>query len=212
VPSRSRRNWQDDDASLADRQIPEPFLSREEEENSEFGYAAIRKWQQQAEVDDSRQLTRKKGIPIRTDRAPEEGPPAHPMQLLTQRRQIAPAHPKLEIQFVQGLTFGIDNEKESSLKSAANINELMSTSEVDESDVHKMQEPPEEEEDEVDNDMTIRRFFDGRTIRMIHLSDEEDQVIIEHSDIDVSELEMNLSDWNGGTNGEESEGEGYFDI
>jgi hypothetical protein len=223
VPSGSRPSWQDDDGSLAGRQIPEPFRSPEEEDSADFGYAGIRKKthrtrQQQAEVDESPQLKRKKGIPIRMNRAPEEVPQAHPMQLLTQRRQIAPARPKLEIQFVQGLAFGVDNEDEASLpKSRANIDELASESEGDDNELHRTQEPPEEEEeeeDEVDNDATIRRFFDGRTIPMIHLSDDDDKVIIGHSDIDISGLEMNLCDWSGGVNddAEESAGERYFDI
>jgi hypothetical protein len=225
VPSGSRPNWQHDDELLVTRQIPEPFRAREEQENAEFGYAGTRKKkhrkrQLQDEADESPQVKRKKGIPIRTHRAPAEVLQAHPMRLLTQRRQIAPARPMLEIEFVQGLEFGVDNEEDSSLlllKSTANIDNLVSPSETDEREVRGVQEPPddeEEEEDEADEDSTIMRFFDGKTIRMIHLSDDDDKVIVGHSDIDISGLEMNLSDWYGEADdeAEESEGEKYFDV
>jgi hypothetical protein len=103
------------------------------------------------------------------------------MQLLTHRRPITQGRARLEIQFVQGLEFGVPES------------EVEEEEEEEEADYFMDGPRTKVAVEEEDDDMTIRQFFDGRSIPEMSLSDDDAAVIRFNESVDMSGLTINLT-------------------
>jgi hypothetical protein len=99
----------------------------------------------------------------------------HPMQLLTRRGE--PRRPRLEIELVNSLEFGVPARTEEE------DDETDALPYFDASPVGKPRTTRRARDsgEEDDDDMTIRRFFDGRTIPVINVSDDDPEIKVSES-------------------------------
>lgn len=139
----------------------------------------------------------------------------HPMQLLTQRRVLPQPRVKLEIQFVQGLEFGVPcrknqkkvqivEEEEDEGDGEVGVPYFMVSPLAKSEDKGsravtpgkrkvQAQEEEEEDEEEDDDDMTIGRFFNGRSIPFMNVSDDDHVAIQFKKKVDMSDITFNLT-------------------